>query len=371
MQVRKLDTAGKRDVRQFVAFPFTLYEGCTQWVPPLISSAKQILDRRNHPFYRHSPADFFMVESEGQTLGRMAMLINRNYNAYRQTKAAFFGYFDVVDDIEVSRILFETGFAWARSYGMNQIIGPRGVLGADGSVLVEGFEHRAALGIPYNYAYYDGFIKDAGFEKDADYLSGHRPVRRRLAKRFYRIAERVKAQRGFWIKTFKSKRELRQWAPRIIEVHHEAFSQLHSYYPPTPAELDLVTDTLLTIAHPKLVKLVMKDESIAGFIFAYHDISGGLQKAEGHLWPFGWYYILQERRHTPWVNVNAVGLFPAHRGVGANAMLYAELEKALWDFEFEHLEMIQIDEANTKSMADMENIGVSWTKRHRHYRRTL
>ncbi|MCB0167705.1 MAG: hypothetical protein KDI79_25995, partial [Anaerolineae bacterium] len=241
-------------------------------------------------------------------------------------------------------------------------------IGVDGSVLVEGFEHRPALAITYNYPYYDTFIKDAGFEKDTDYLSGYRTLHPLLSERFHLIADAVRKRRKFWVKTFGSKAELRQWIPQIVEVHHQAFSQLHSYYPPSPAETKLIIDSLLTIADPRLIKLVMQGEKIVGFLFAYHDLSAGLQKAKGRLWPWGWYHLLRERGQTEWVNVSAVGLLPEHRGVGANTLLYTEIEKSLCQFGFKYVDMVQINEANINSVSDMKNIGVRWYKRHRHYR---
>lgn len=371
VQVRQLDPGCRADVTKFVAFPFALYRHCAQWVPPLVSSARTLLDRRKHPFYRHSEADFFVAERAGQVVGRIAALENRHYNAYHHRRSAFFGYFEVIEDEAVAQALLETALAWAKSRDLEEVIGPRGLLGVDGSVLVEGFEHRPALGIPYNYPYYDAFIKAAGFEKDTDYLSGYRWVNHPLSERFYRIAEKVKTKRNLWVKDFSSKAELRQWLPRLIEVHHEAFSQLHSYYPPTAEEIGLVVDTLLTIADPNLVKLVMQHDQIIGFLLAYHDISAALQRSQGRLWPFGWYHLLTERKRTKWVNVNAVGLLPSHRGIGANMLLYTELKKALSATNFRHLDMVQINEQNTNSLADIENIGVHWYKRHRHYRRLL
>lgn len=372
MRVRKIDTEQKRDVQQFVGFPFQLYRDCPQWVPPWISSVKNNLNRHQNPFYRHSMADFFLAESEGQTLGRVAAIHNRRYNEYHGAKTAFFGYFDVVEDVEAAHALFDAVADWARAQGLDEILGPRGIMGSDtGGVLVEGFEHRAAMGVPYNFPYYDGFIRDSGFEKDTDYLSGYLGGDYQLPERLHRIAERAKARRGFWVKTFESKREMRQWAPRVVEAHHEAFSQNHTFYPPSAEEIAIIMDLIITIADRRLIKLVMKDERIVGFVFAYPDLSAGLQKAKGRLWPFGWFYILRERKRTRWVNINGLGVLPAHRGLGSNAILYTELEKALRACDFEHADLIQAEEGNYKSLADMEALGVKWYKRHRGYRRTL
>lgn len=371
MQLHQLDTSRRHDVAQFVDFPFTLYRDCPQWTPPLRGDARRTLDRDRHPFYQHSTADFFIVESAGQTVGRLAMLENRRYNEFRGTRAAFFGYFDVVEDVAVARCLFDAGFAWARKRGLDSVVGPRGVIGVDGSVLVEGFEQRAALAIPYNYPYYDAFIQDAGFVKSTDLLSGYLPASHILPERMQEVAAKVKARRGFAIKTFASKAEIRQWLPRVMAVHQAAFSQTRSYYPPTPAEVEAIIDTVMAIVDPRLVKLVLKDDEIVGFILALPDVSAGLQRANGRLFPFGWVHILRDKRRTEWVNVSVVGLLPAYQGLGANVMLYAELADIIHRSQFAHVEVIQVDEQNVKSRSDMETIGVRWTKRHRHYERRL
>jgi len=372
MLIRKLETDRAQDVRCWVEFPLQLYRDCPQWVPPLMGEARKVLDRRTHPFYQHSTADFFVVESGGGVLGRIAVMDNRSYNTYRAAKTAFFGFFEAVKDPDVARELLAAACEWARGRGLATLVGPRGLIGTDGGgVLVEGFEHRPALGIPYNFAYYDAFLETTGLEKDIDHLSGYLPISHQVPERINVIAEKVKARRGLWVMTFASKAEMRQWVPRVAKVHAQAFAETHTFYPPSEAEMAVIAGTLIDIADPHLIKLLMKGEDVVGFIFAYHDISAALQKAGGRLWPFGWYTLLQERKRTKWVNINGVGLLPAYQGLGGNALLYAELEKSVRAFDFEHIEVVQVNEKNLASRADMEALGVQWYKRHRSYKRAL
>lgn len=367
MHVRQIDTANPQDVQKFVRFPFILYRECAHWVPPLLSDGAKILNRRKHPFYAHSDADFFVAEANGQVLGRIAALENRRYNCYKGRRTAFFGYFEAVDEQEVARGLFAAVFTWARQRGLDEIIGPRGVIGIDGSVLVEGFAQRPALTVPYNFPYYDSLIRSAGFAKLTDLLSGYLPASHTLPERMHAVAEKMRQRRGFWVKQFATRGEIRRWLPRIMAVHQAAFSQTRSYYPPTEAEVRQVIDTALAIVDPRLVKLVMKGTDIAGFILAYHDVSAGLQRANGRLWPTGWLHIWHARQRTAWLNINGLGILPRYQGLGANAILYAELEKTLKASQFQHIDVVQVDEANDRSRADMETIGVQWYKRHRHY----
>ena len=372
MRVRPIDLGLRRDVWQFVNFPFSLYRDCPLWVPPLVSEARNNLNRQKHPFYQHSSAQFYLAESQGQLVGRIAVMDNRRANNYRQTQTAFFGFFESVDDQAAALALFEAAFDWARQRGLKRIIGTRGLIGTDGGgVLVEGFEHRPALGIPYNFSYYDDLIQAAGFEKDTDHLSGYARGDHILPERIERIAERLRRRNNLWVKSFTSKGEMRQFIPRVTQVHRQAFAGTHTFYPPSEAEMSVIAETLISIADPRLIKLAMKGDDVIGFIFAYPDISAGIQKARGRLIPLGWYHLLHERKRTDWVNVNGVGLLPAYQGSGANTLLYAELAKSISALGFKHVDVVQVNETNFASRSDMEAIGVTWYKRHRSYCRDL
>ena len=120
MQVRKLDTSKRRDVRAFVRFPFQLYRDCSQWVPPLLPDMRLALNRDKYPFYQQSDADFFLTESSGRTLGRIAVLDNRPYNQYHGSKAAFFYYFETVEDVQVVRPIRER---WCQTDGLDHRVG--------------------------------------------------------------------------------------------------------------------------------------------------------------------------------------------------------------------------------------------------------
>lgn len=339
----------------------------------MAGEAWRVFDRERNPFYRHSEAAFFVAEDGKGCLGRIAAIHNRRYTEYSGRKAASFYFFDAVDDFAVAQALFAAVFTWARSRGLNEVIGPRGMLRADGlGLLVEGFEHRAAIGVPYNYAYYERLITGAGFEKEMDYLSGHMARGEQLAQRFYDAADRIRERRGFTIARFSSKEELRGQLSVIGRIYNEAFINIPFYYPVDEAELALIAQRMLSVADPKLIKLVMKGDEIAGFLLSYPDLSAAIQRTRGQVWPFGWLHLLREIRRTDWLNINGLGLLPQYQGVGANAILYVELAKSIDEFpQFQHVDFAQVAEINLKSLGDATAVGVHWYKRHRVYRRAL
>jgi hypothetical protein len=373
MNIQKLDVRDKKDVNRWVQFPFDLYKGNKQWVPPLIDGVKTQLNPVTHPYYEHSTATFFIAEERGKTLGRIALLHNTRFNKHREENAGMFAFFEVVEDIHAARELFELTFKWCRDKGFEVIYGPEGMLGTDATgVLVEGFEHRPALNVPYNHPYYDEFVKDSGFVKERDALSGYIDAKNaELPPRIAKIAERIMERRGYWIKTFMTKDEMRAMVPMVQEVHHQAFSQGHGYYPHTEEEYQFIANDLITIADPSLIKLVMKGDKIIGFLFAYQDVSAGIQRAKGRLFPIGWLHILWDKKFTKWVNVNGVGILPEYQGLGANAIMYYALAKTVKSFRFEHADTVIIGEENSQSFSDNIALGVTWYKRHRLYKKEL
>ncbi|MEN8098506.1 MAG: hypothetical protein ABFQ89_05480 [Chloroflexota bacterium] len=372
IQVRCVDTNSREDVNRFVNFPFDLYRDNKQWVPPLIGGARAMLDRDKHAIYHYADVDYLLAERNGEVVGRLAVLEHHRFNKYQKgSPAAFFDLLEVEDDINAARGLFSYADSWARERGLKRILGPRGFTGVSGSgILVEGFEHRPALGIPYHLPHYDGFIKDAGYVKDQDLLSGYLGKDYVLPDRFYELAERTKARRGLRIKNFESKRELRRWIPKVAEVYRTSFVD-RAIYPPTDEEIMGFVDEMMPIADPRQIKMVMKDDDIVGFIIAYPDISAALQRCKGKLFPFGWYHILREQKRTKWVNLNGVGVLPKYQGRGASVIMYAEIAKTLYTYDYEHGDIVQVGEINFKSKNDMETIGVKWYKRHRIYKRAF
>jgi hypothetical protein len=371
LHIIKLNTDSRRDVNRFIDLPFRLYRDCPQWVPPLVDDLKLMLNRRKYPFYEHSDADFFIAERDGRDVGRMAVLENRHYNQHWGKQTAFFNLFDTENDPEAARALFVTIEDWAKARGLAEMVGAKGFLQGDGiGVLVDGFEHRPAVGIPYNYPYYAELIEGAGYRRQRDFLSAYLPGETQLPERVRQIAEKMMEHRGFTIKIFSSKRELRGWVPAIVRTYNDTFEHNWEFNPITEAEGKVIGERLLMIADPRLIKLVMKGNAIAGFLFGFPDISEGIVRAGGRLWPFGWFWILREFGRTRWLNLNGAGILAPYRGLGVNAILYVEMEKTIKQGHFQHADLVQMEES-VLTLADTKTMGGRVYKVHRIYEKDL
>lgn len=373
MHILQLDLKDKKQVDDFIHLPFSIYQDIPQWVPSLQVEERLRLNPGRYPFYKHSQAGFFLAYEGARPIGRLAVLDNRRYNEFNKTKTAFFYLFECENDKEAATALFDCAFEWARSRGLDKITGPRGFTPLDGfGLLVKGFEHRPAFGLPYNPAYYVDLIEAQGFLKEEEIVSGYLSADIPFPSRIHSLAERIAQRRGLHILHCHTRQDLCKLVPKFKELYNDSLGGAEGMIPLTEEEMDTLTNQLLWLADPKLVKLVMRKEKAAGFLLAYPDISRALQKTGGRLFPFGWLTLLLELRRTDWININGAGLLPEYRGSGGTAILYSEMFKSVTENpRYKHAEVVQIGLENENMQREMENFGIDFYKMHRTYERVL
>jgi hypothetical protein len=372
VELIQVDTSSRSQVRQFLRLPFELYRDVPQWVPPLATDAARMLDRRRHAFYRHSDAAFLLAIDARHPIGRLAVLDNARYNTFNHEHAAFFYLFECVDDRAVAQALFDAGFAWARSRGLDRIIGPRGFSPFDGlGLLVRGFEHRPAFGLPYNLPYYQRLVEAAGFEGTEDIVSGYLSRDMAFPERIHRLSELVQQRRGLHIARFENRRDLRAVIPWLRDLYNTSIEAGSGNVPLTEEEVKALSGQMLWFADPRLIKIVMKDDRPVGFLFAYPDVSAAVQRTGGRLWPFGWFRLWRELKRTEWVNVNGAGIIEQYRGLGGTAILFSEMQKSVLEGGYAHADVVQIGLENDKMQREMRDLGVDFYKMHRMYGRAL
>jgi len=375
IQIRKVDIHSKSEVNRFIRIPFNLYQGHPQWVPPFIADVKTMMNPEKHPYYDHSDAEFFIAEKDGKDVGRIAALENKPFNDYHDAKDAEFYLFECINDQEVANALFGTLFDWAGERGLNRIVGPKGFGPLDGyGIQIEGFEHRQMMNMMnYNYPYYRELIENLGFTKIVDFVSSYiNPQKFQLPPKVRKAAEIAKKRGTFKVLDFKNKRHLLQWAGRIGQAYNQAFVNNWEYYPLTQREIDFVVDNVMTILDPDLIKIIIKEDEVVGFVFPFPDVSSAMQKNLGKLGPISILRLLIELKRTKWISFNGVGILPEYQGLGGNAIMYSELEKAMHaNQQFIHSELTQVAETAEQMRKDLKNLGVSFYKNHRVYQRDI
>lgn len=370
--IETLQPDNSRQRREFLQLPFRIYRDCPQWVPPLAMDARRMLDRKRNPFFHHSEAAFFLALNAGETVGRLAVLNHRPFNDYNHEQTAFFYLFECVDDLEAAAGLFEAAFEWAKGRRLAWIRGPKGFSALDGmGLLVRGFEHRPALGIPYSHAYYPALVEASGFEPVGDVVSGYLRADAPFPEKIHQLSALIQQRRGLTIARFKKRSDLRALTPKLQSLYNQAIQGTSGNAPLSDAEAKAMADQLLWFADPKLIKIVMKDGEPVGFLFAYPDISVAVQRTQGRVFPFGWLALLREMKRTKWVNINGAGMIEKYRGSGGTALLFSEMQKSVVEGGFEHADLVQIGVENEKMQRELRELGIDFYKTHRLYQRKL
>lgn len=366
--IRQIDPRNRGDQRQFLRLPFRLYQNHPLWVPPILLDAATQLNPDKHPYYEHSDADFFLAESEGEVVGRIALLENHPYNNYHDKRIAQFYLFEFEEDLDIARSLLERGMEWAKKRGLTELVGPKGFGALDGyGMLVDGYEFRPAMTMmSYNPPFYPDYMQALGFEKVVDFISCYLGATKfKLDQRIHRIAERAAKRSGLRVVRFKSKKQLKEWAQRIGRTYNESFIENWEYYPLTQSEIDFLTDSILTVADPKLIKIIAHGDQVVGFLFGFPDVSAAIQRRKGRLLPFGIIDLLIEFKRTKWIALNGAGILPEYQGRGGNALLYSEMEKTIHSAGFLHADLTQVAESAAQMRRDLENVGGVPYKNHR------
>ncbi len=370
LSIEKIDTRNKAQVNRFVKLQFRLYGNCEQWVPPFISDIEAMLNRDKHPFYEHSDADFFIAVKDGRDVGRIGALENRVFNRVHNTKDAEFYLFDCEDDQEAANKLFEAAFDWARQRGLDHVVGPKGFSPFDGyGIQIEGTDHRQMMiMMNYNYPYYQKLVETIGFTKEVDFVSCYLAKSKFvMPEKVHRAAAIVEKRGTFQVLNFKNKQHLISFANRIGEAYNKTFVKNWEYYPLSQKEIDFTLKGLLTVADPRLVKIITRKDEIVGFLLAFPDISAALQRGKGHINPISLADLMIEMKRTRWVSLNGVGVLPEYQGLGGNILMYQEMEKTVMGYNFEDIELTQVAETAVQMRHDLINMGGKPYKNHRVY----
>ena len=376
LYIEKIDTNSKAQVRRFVKLPFLFYVDNPNWVPPILIDIEAMLDRKKHPFYEHSDADFFIAVNDGRDVGRIGVYENNPFNQYRGIQQMGFFLFECEDNLETAQALFEKAYEWGLERGLDSIVGPKGIGPFDGyGILEKGFEHRQMMTMMnYNNPYIPKMMDKMGFVKEVDFVSCYLDLQEfQLPERIHRIADRVKQRGTLEVKEFKNKKEILPWAPKVGEIYNKSFVNNWEYYPLSDKELDYHIDNVMSVVNPKLAKVIVHNGDPVGFLLAFPDVSAAIQRSKGMLFPFGIFDMLLEMKRTNWVALNGAGILPEFHGRGGNALLYSEMEKTVRreGFKFEHADLTQVAESAVEMRQDLINLGGKPYKNHRVYKKEI
>ncbi len=367
----------RKQLRQFVQFYYDLYRGNQHFVPYLFFDEMNTLRHDKNPSFECCDAEYFMAFRDGKMVGRVAAIINRRANERWDVRQVRFGWFDFIDDIEVSRALLKAVEDWGREQGMNQMAGPMGFIDTDREgMLVEGFNELSTMYVNYNYAYYPEHMERlGGFRKDNDYMEYQVKVPEVVPDKFAKITEMVTKRYGLNIRKF-TRRELVEggWGRKIFEMVNETYSNLYGYSHLSERQIDKLVSDYIKIADLNLISSVMDGDKLVAFGVTFPSFTRALQKTrDGRLLPFGWWQLLRilKWHKTDTVDLLLIGVLPEYRQKGANALIFNDLICQFQRYGFKYAEAMPQMEANEAVRSQWQYLESRQHRRHRCYRKDL
>jgi hypothetical protein len=375
VEIHKVST--KHELKQFIQFFYDLYRNCEQAVPFLFFDELATLQRDKNPSFECCEADYFLAYKDGKVAGRVAAIINRRANEQWQVKQVRFGWFDFIDDIEVSTALLDTVEKWGRERGMTEIVGPMGFIDTDREgMLVEGFDELTTMYINYNYSYYSEHIaRIGGFAKDNDYVEMKVKVPVDDNFKFHKVAEVVKQRYGLRVHKF-TRRELINggYGREVFRLLNATYKDLYGFSQLSKQQVDKLVNDYIKIADLNLVTAVMDGDQMIGFGITFPSFSRALQKTrDGRMLPFGWWHLLKtlKRHNTDTVDLLLIGILPEYRAKGANALIFDDLIHQFQRYGFKWAEAMPMMESNTKVLAQWQYLDSHIHRRHRCFKKVF
>ena len=376
MSVTVIRVQNRRAFKEFLHFPLTLYKDMPAFVPPLLMDDADTLNPKKNPAYEFCDAAMYLAYKDGKLAGRVAAIVNRKANAQWDHDQVRFGWFDFIDDREVSKALLDAVEAFGRERGMTTILGPLGFTDFDPEgMLVEGYEYLSSMALHHNWPYYKDHMEALGYEKDVDWLEYRIYIGDTIPEKYTRVAKIVEDRYDLRLRKI-TKREVRKTdvGYKLFDLINETYSSLYNFTILPKKLVDKYVGFYLGVIDLKFVSLVEdKDHNIVGFGVVMPSITRALKKCKGKLFPFGWFHILRSMywKYEENFEMLLIGVKPEYQKKGVNSIVFVDLMKELLKGGFVYGESNAELESNLDIRSQWGDLEVKECKRRRVYKKAV
>jgi len=376
MSVEIKEVQSRKELREFVNFPEKLYRHNPYYVPPLEFDQMDTLDQKKGAAQEFCDSKLYLAYKDGKLAGRVAAIVNRLANKQWNHKEVRFGWYDFIDDREVSKALMDKVEEFGRSYGMDSVVGPLGFTDFDPEgLLIEGFDQLSTMALIYNYPYYVDHIEGMGFQKDADWIEYKIYMPKVLPERVARMANIIRQRANVHITPLTRKliRE-KDYAHKIFKIINDCYKNLYNFTVLPEKMADKYIGFYLKVLDLNYVSLVENDkDEIVAFGITMPSIARALQRSRGKLFPFGWWFLAKSLffKREEGVEMLLVGVNPEYQNSGVNTLVQADMFRKYTEAGMKWAETNAILETNIKNQGQFKEFNHECKKRRRSYIKKL
>ena len=372
MSIEIIEVTTKRQLRQFIHLPEKINKGYANWLPPVYVDEWKFFNPKKNKAFSLSDTTLVMALKDGIPAGRIMGIIHKKYNELHQERHGRFGYLECFNDPDVAHALLSYIEDWAREKGMNRIIGPYGFSDKDPQgFLIEGFGHMPILDSACNQPYMIALITREGYTKEIDCRIYKMDISNDLPEIYSRIAQRLEQKEEYQILEFTKRAKLRPYIVPVLRLLNDTYDELYGFVPMTDEEINDFADRYMPIIDPRFVKVIEKDGVMLGFLVGMPNITKGIQKSGGYLFPFGIFNIMSSAKHTDQLDLMLGAVKKEYRGRGFEVAMGIRIIESARQAGFKHMEVHVVLETNTRMIAEMERLNIAVHKRFRVYQKSL
>ena len=312
-----------KDLRAFIDFPHQLYKDSPYWVPNLVFDDTNALRKDKNPAFANAEARYWLAYKDGEIVGRIAGILNHTHFDRWGERYVRFGWFDFIDDPEVSAGLLKKVEDWALEKGMIAVHGPLGFTDLDREgMLIEGFDELGTLATIYNYPYYPQHMERLGYVKDTDWVEYEIQMPDEVNEKIAKAAKIALKRNKLHLLKPRNKRHLLQYVDRLFDLLNEGYQDLYGFVPLTPDQKKSYTKQYFDFIHPDFVPIVLdEDDNMVAFGITMPSLSVALKRARGRLFPFGFVHLLRAMRKFDRADLYLIAVKRSYQGKAVNAIL--------------------------------------------------
>ena len=364
--------SNKKGLDEFIRFPWRVYQGDPLWVPPLLSEMRFILSEKN-PFFKHAEAAYFIARRNGEVVGRVAAILDRNHINVQKEQAGFFGFFECLADPIIAHDLLDAAAAWLRERDIEIMRGPMNPsVNDECGFLLEGFDSPPMIMMTYTPAYYLKYMEQCGLVKAKDlyaYISVIADVS--TGKRLERLATAIKERIPGLVVRPADMKNFRRELEAVKDIYNSAWSHNWGFVPMTDEEIESMAKRLKPLIVPELLIMVEVDGRPAAFYMAVPDYNQVFSRMNGRLGPLEMIKFLWYSRTISDIRVLTMGVKEEYRKKGLEGLLYLESFKAAMSKGYKRAEMSWVLEDNTLMQKGCEFMGGKLYKKYRIYEKRI
>ena len=312
------EATSKKALKAFVKFPFKLYKDSKYWVPPIIKQELDTFNKDKNPIFKDAEARFFLAYKNNEIVGRVAAIVNWLEVNKQGIKKMRFGWFDFIDDLDVSKALLKAVEDIGRAHELDYAEGPVGFSNLDKvGVMTEGFDTVAPMITWYNHPYYVDHYKAHGYEIEKEYSESKFPFSNVNPDTFKKAQELIKRRYKLTALKFSKTEEVMPYADRMFDLFNESYASLASFVEITDIQKEYFKNKFISFVNPEYIKFVVdNNDELVGFAIVMPRFAEALQKAKGKLFPLGFSHILKAKKNSKDVIFYLIGIHPDYQNKG-------------------------------------------------------